>query len=101
MTRLTTYLKNSTCQVQSSLEIRDFQHPDQNNQSIKKNQQNASCQITTCELKMILHLTKSKIYSKCHQQQLKDISDLLSQIHQKDSAQNLLHFSHNSSQIIF
>ena len=99
--RLTTYLKNSTCQAQSSLEIRDFQHSDQNDQLIKKDQQNASCQITTHELKMILHLAKSKIYTNCHWLQFRNASDSLSQICWNDLAQNSLHSNHDLNQTLF
>ena len=72
--------------------------PDQMINWLKKDQQNASCQITTCEPKMVLHLVKSKIYSKHHQQQFRGTSDSLSQIHQSDLAQNLLCSSHSLNQ---
>ena len=68
---------------------------------MKKNQQNTSCQIITHEFKIILHLTKSKIYSKHHYWQFEDVSNLLSQIHQNNLIQNFLHLNHNLNQIFF
>ena len=67
----------------------------------KNHQQNASYQIITHKLKMILHLVKSKIYSKCHQLQFKNISDSSSQICWNDLTQNSLHSSHDLNQILF
>ena len=88
------------CWAQSSLEIRDFRHSDlwPNGQLIEKDQQNASCQVATREPKVVLHLVKSKIYSKCHQQQSEGASNSLSQVHQNDLAQDSLHSSHGLNQ---
>ena len=67
----------------------------------KDHQQNASCQIATCEFKMILHLAKSKIYTNHYWLQFKNISNSLSQIHWNNLIQNFLHLNHSLNQIFF
>ena len=57
-----------------------------------------SCQNITCELKMILHLVKSKIYSKCHQQHPRGTSNSQSQACWNNLAQDPLHPSHGLNQ---
>ena len=99
--RSTSYLKISTCWAQSSLRIRDFWQSLIKQSINQKDQQNALCQITTCELKVVLHLVKSKIYSKHHHWQFENISNSLSQIHQNNLVQNFLHSNHSLNQAFF
>ena len=99
----TDYLKIQHVKLIQAQKISDFWHQisDQMINWLKKDQQNASCQIIIHKFKIVLHLAKSKIYSKHHQLQFKNISNSLSQIHQNDLAQNLLHSNHSLNQISF
>src|SRR5436190_7903187 len=99
MTRSTSYLEISTHQAQSSPRIRDFRQPLTKWSIDQKDQQNTPCQITTHEPKAVLHLAKSKTYSKHHQQQSGGASNPLSQVHQSNLAQNPLHSSYSLNQV--
>src|SRR5947207_2129087 len=97
--RSTSYLEISTRQAQSSPRIRDFRQPLTKQSTDQKDQQNTPCQVATREPKAVLHLAKSKTYSKRHRQQPGGASDSLDQVHRRnDLAQDPLHPSHDSSQ---